>query len=175
MLSFVCNKPVNGREPWSSGYGRRLVFWRSWVRIPAPWTVWTFFTFSWTPVILSPENTHLLCNRKYHCTADLLFDWLGFSCFACVELERDLQVWSNPNQSNRWAVQWNFPLWSNWVFSALSYGETSSINSNLFSWNFQPELFRDVRRTKSCASTRWRRTGCEGSESLVRRNPAISI
>ena len=40
-----------------------------------------------------------------HCTADLLFDWLGFSCFACVELERDLQVWSNPNQSNRWAVQ----------------------------------------------------------------------
>ena len=25
-----------GREPWSSGYGRRLVFQRLWVRIPAP-------------------------------------------------------------------------------------------------------------------------------------------
>ena len=25
-----------GREPWSIGYGRRLMFWRSWVRIPAP-------------------------------------------------------------------------------------------------------------------------------------------
>ena len=33
--------------------------------------------------------------------ADLLFDWLGFNCFAYVELDRDLQVWSNPNKSNR--------------------------------------------------------------------------
>ena len=47
------------------------------------------------------ENTHLLCKRKYHCTHDLLFDWLGFNCFACVELYRDLQVWSKSNQSNR--------------------------------------------------------------------------
>ena len=34
----------NGREPWSSGYGWRLVFERSWVWIPAPYTEWTFFT-----------------------------------------------------------------------------------------------------------------------------------
>ena len=33
-----------GREPWSSGYGSRLTFQRSWVRIPAPDTGWTFFT-----------------------------------------------------------------------------------------------------------------------------------
>ena len=32
-----------GREPWSSGYGSRLTFQRSWVRIPAPDTGWTFF------------------------------------------------------------------------------------------------------------------------------------
>ena len=32
-------------ELWSSGYGRRLIFQRSWVRIPAPYTRWTFFTF----------------------------------------------------------------------------------------------------------------------------------
>ena len=32
-----------GREPWSSDYGRRLTFQRSWVRIPAPYTGWTFF------------------------------------------------------------------------------------------------------------------------------------
>ena len=32
-------------KPWSSGYGRRLTFWRSWVRIPAPYTEWTFFTY----------------------------------------------------------------------------------------------------------------------------------
>ena len=32
-----------GREPWSSGYGRRLTFQRSWVRIPALHTGWTFF------------------------------------------------------------------------------------------------------------------------------------
>ena len=24
------------------------------------------------------ENTHLLCKGKYHCTAELLFDWLVF-------------------------------------------------------------------------------------------------
>ena len=42
-------------------------------------------------------------------TADLPFDWLGFSCFAYVELDTDLQVWSNPNQSNR---RWYFSLQS---------------------------------------------------------------
>ena len=30
-------------EPWSSGYERRLISWRSWVRIPGPYTGWTFF------------------------------------------------------------------------------------------------------------------------------------
>ena len=38
---------------------------------------------------------NLLRKGKYHCTTDLLFDWLGISCFAYVELDRDLQVWSN--------------------------------------------------------------------------------
>ena len=33
-----------GREPWSSGYGMRLIFQRLWVRILAPYTGWTFFT-----------------------------------------------------------------------------------------------------------------------------------
>ena len=32
-----------GWEPWSSGYGKRLMFQRSWVRIPALYTGWTFF------------------------------------------------------------------------------------------------------------------------------------
>ena len=32
-----------GREPWSSGYGKRLTFLWSWVRIPAPYTGWAFF------------------------------------------------------------------------------------------------------------------------------------
>ena len=34
-----------GREPWSSGYGKRLKFQRSWVRFPALYTGWTFLTF----------------------------------------------------------------------------------------------------------------------------------
>ena len=29
---------------WSSGYGRQLMFERSWVQNPAPYTGWTFFT-----------------------------------------------------------------------------------------------------------------------------------
>ena len=32
-----------GREPWSSGYGMRLAIWRLRVRIPVPFTGWTFF------------------------------------------------------------------------------------------------------------------------------------
>ena len=34
-----------GPEPWYSGYGRRLTFKRSWVRILAPYTGWTFGHF----------------------------------------------------------------------------------------------------------------------------------
>ena len=45
------------------------------------------------------ENTDLLHNGKYHCMANLLIAWLGFGCFAYVELDRALQVWSNPNQA----------------------------------------------------------------------------
>ena len=37
--------PTGGRKPWSCGYGKRLTFLRSWVRIPAPYTGWTFFTY----------------------------------------------------------------------------------------------------------------------------------
>ena len=40
---ILTNKCILGREPWSSGYGRRLMFQRLWVRIPAPFTGWTFF------------------------------------------------------------------------------------------------------------------------------------
>ena len=43
------------------------------------------------------------------------FDWIGLSCFAYIEFDRDLQVWSNPNR--RSAVRWYFPLWSKLVFS----------------------------------------------------------
>ena len=37
------NGTIAGREPWSSGYGRRLVFKMSWVQIPAWDSGWTFF------------------------------------------------------------------------------------------------------------------------------------
>ena len=33
------------REPWSSGYVRRLMLWRLWVWIPVPYTGWTLFIF----------------------------------------------------------------------------------------------------------------------------------
>ena len=47
------------------------------------------------------ENTHLLRKGKYHCMADLLFDWFGFSCFVELKLSTDLLIWPNPNRSNR--------------------------------------------------------------------------
>ena len=42
----------NWREPWSSGYGRRLMSWRSWVWIPAPYTGWTFSTLTCYKIVL---------------------------------------------------------------------------------------------------------------------------
>ena len=39
-----------GREPWSSGYG--LMFWKFWVRIPVPYTGWTFFTLICCKIVL---------------------------------------------------------------------------------------------------------------------------
>ena len=41
----IFNKNERGREPWSSGYGRRLMFQKSWVQIRAPYAGWPFFTF----------------------------------------------------------------------------------------------------------------------------------
>ena len=38
---------IFGREPWSSGYGRWLTFQRSWVRILAPDTGWTWHFSHW--------------------------------------------------------------------------------------------------------------------------------
>ena len=38
------NNLVQGRESWSSGYRRRLMFQRSWVWILALYTGWTFFS-----------------------------------------------------------------------------------------------------------------------------------
>ena len=71
------------------------------------------------------ENTHWLLKGKYHCTADLLFDWCRFSCFVELKLKTDLLVLPNPNRSNRRsAIEWYFPLWSKWVFSALSFGRS---------------------------------------------------
>ena len=50
QLFLACRKldtKVGGgrREPRSNSYGRRLMFPRLWVQIPAPYTGWTFFTF----------------------------------------------------------------------------------------------------------------------------------
>ena len=54
--SWLSAKSATTREPWSSGYGRRLMFRRLWVWIPAPYTGWTFFTYNccknWNDVCL---------------------------------------------------------------------------------------------------------------------------
>ena len=45
MVKDKVKKLDQGREPWSSGYGRWLMSWRLLVRIPATYTGWTFFTY----------------------------------------------------------------------------------------------------------------------------------
>ena len=47
-----------GREPWSSGYRRRLMSWRSWVWIPTLYIGCTFFTY------ISCKNCNVLLKRR---------------------------------------------------------------------------------------------------------------
>ena len=49
----VQTKAIKEWEPWSSIYGRSLMFWRSWFRILSLITGWTFFTF--------------ICYKKMYC------------------------------------------------------------------------------------------------------------
>ena len=41
ILPLLQNFKHFGRKPWYSGYGRRLMFQRSWVQILAPYAGWT--------------------------------------------------------------------------------------------------------------------------------------
>ena len=79
-----------------------LRFWRQTLQICCDWR-------------LHSENTQLLCKGKYHCTADLLFDRLGFGQTSKSVYSFNSTKQLNPNR--RSAVQWYFPLQSNWVFS----------------------------------------------------------
>ena len=68
-----------------------------------------------------PENTHLLCKGKYHCTADLLFDQWRFGQTSKSLYSYNLTKQLIPNQSNRRSdIQWYFPIRSKWVFSDIS-------------------------------------------------------
>ena len=60
------------REPWYSGYGRRLVFWRQWVRFPAPYTGWTLLTLIiakilklvWKRTIIKENHFYNIYNER---------------------------------------------------------------------------------------------------------------
>ena len=81
-----------------------------------------FWASSYLEMTLLLENTRLLCKGKYDCMADLLFDRLGFGQTSKSVDSFNSTKQLNPNQSNRRsAVQWYFPLQSNWVFSATTY------------------------------------------------------
>ena len=85
--------------------------------------------------------------------ADLLFDWIGFSGFAYVKLDRDLQVWLNPNQSNRrYAVQLYFPLQSKWVLSACSFNTCSGSPASVVPWPLRCPCETLWRTSGKCSS-----------------------
>ena len=55
---------VIGCEPWSSGYGMRLLFWRLCVEIPAPYTGWTFFHIKYVGKIVMILRKRPKINQK---------------------------------------------------------------------------------------------------------------
>ena len=54
-ITFKVKTVGDWRKPWSSGYGKRLTFRRSWVRIPAPYTGWTFFPHIFVVCLKRPK------------------------------------------------------------------------------------------------------------------------
>ena len=79
----------------------------------------------------SAEDTHFLHKGKYHCMADIFFDWFGFEQI-CKSLSNSTQAKQlNPNRSNRRpAIEWYFPLWSNWVYSGFRFKFSGFSTSN---------------------------------------------
>ena len=66
---------VFGREPWYSGYGRRLMFERSWVQILAPYTGWTWHWFIVKIVLFVWKDQKIIKIKKF----DFFF---GFQIFS---------------------------------------------------------------------------------------------
>ena len=94
-----------------------------WMRYYSPLYTRTAYCYTKdsTLTLYLTENTHLLCKGKYHCTADLVLDRLGFGQTSKSVYSFNSTKQLNPNQSNRRsAIQWYFPLQSEWVFSVFT-------------------------------------------------------
>ena len=93
-LSYSGKQKFIGREPWSSGYGRRLISLRLWFQIQAPFTVWTFFHL---PICCKICNVCLKRRKKRPCLAHLKGS-LGKSASylvdrrPCVQFHKTLQI-----------------------------------------------------------------------------------
>ena len=101
-----------GREAWSSGYGRRLVFGRSWVRISAPYTGWTighFFTFICCKncIVCLKQSVHLMSTYVYFQVATLgreQCDQIGRFFAFWASIQSRWQQLFYPNHPHCWAI-----------------------------------------------------------------------
>ena len=93
---FLYNKMFGlGREPWSSGYRRRLVFKRSWVRIPVPNTGATFLT------MFKKWKTNVLMKMRFFVwQCEIIFiSWIIKLYFkVCITLVQ-VQTWCGNDDS----------------------------------------------------------------------------
>ena len=80
----------NGQEPWSSGYGRRLMLQRSWVWILAPYTGWTFFTYlfvvKFVMCVWKDENELKNRPRFVHFLNNCQRHWIQFVNFLVCQI-----------------------------------------------------------------------------------------
>ena len=91
------------------------------------------------------ENTHLLCKGKYHWTADLLFDRLGFGQTSKSVYSFNSTKQLNPNQSNRRsAVQWYFPLRSECSLATISHRDCSYTPTSISMLHIPTSLIDDA-------------------------------
>ena len=99
------NELIPWWEPWSSGYGRRLMFQRLWVWNPALYTWWTFFSQLFVVKIV-------MCVWKHeNCPCLRIWETLGTAGFFPAHILSAAQIWSGVRLSTMSSMILSRLLW----------------------------------------------------------------
>ena len=119
-----------------------------------------------------PENSHHW--EKYHCTAELLFNWFGFDQASKAVANSTIAKHLNQHKMNRTSVSRTVIVPLKSVFSGL----TTNFIRHKFRYSAAPSPPRSRSRCRRLPASWWRRERCwtwarrEGAAS-TRRSPRV--